>query len=86
MLDPCTAHRCCSQAQRHGFQAYNPFVQRSAALQDILLHGRLLPLSGRDIKAATMANGRPVESRIIKMANDADPIMKEAGVEIPLFW
>ena len=70
------------QAQRHGFQAYNPMVQRTAALYDVLLHGQMQSMVACDIKSPPSQ----VTSPMIQMAYDADPILKEAGVEIPLFW
>ena len=70
------------QAQRHGFQAYNPLVQRSAALADILLHGSVQPLEGRDIKLPP----REISSRMVQIANDADEALRQANIEIPLFW
>lgn len=39
------------QAQRHGFQAYNPAVQQLAALYDVLLRGEIVPLFAQDIAA-----------------------------------
>ena len=57
-------------------------VQRTAALYDVLLYGEVLPLTGKDIKAPK----RVVTSRMVQMANDADKILQEQGVEIPLFW
>ena len=73
---------CFACSQRHGFQAYNPFVQRVAALYDILTHGSLQPLTAVDTKK------RPTEvtSRLVKMANDAESILQDQGLEIPLFW
>jgi len=70
------------QSQRHGFQAYNPTVQKSAALYDVLLHGTIQPLVGRDIRAPK----RKVTSRMVEMAYDADQVLKDQGVEIPLYW
>ena len=115
------------QCQRHGFQAYNPMVQRTAALYDILTHGELQPLYAVDIKVrttplcflpcslspsrATASSGSPgtpppsltacaararlapsqstpkeVTSRLVKMANEAQSILDEQGIEVPLFW
>jgi len=115
------------QCQRHGFQAYNPMVQRTAALYDILTHGELQPLYAVDIKVrttplcflpcslspsrATAFSGSPgtpppsltacaararlapsqstpkeVTSRLVKMANEAQSILDEQGIEVPLFW
>jgi len=70
------------QAQRHGFQAYNPLVQQSAALTDVLLYGAIVPLEGREIQAPK----REISSRMVQIANDADEAMRQANVEIPLFW
>ena len=70
------------QAQRHGFQAYNPLVQQSAALADVLLYGAIVPLEGREIQAPK----REISSRMVQIANDADEAMRQANVEIPLFW
>ena len=70
------------QAQRHGFQAYNPLVQRAAALYDCLVFGTPQPLAAVDI----LSKRGPPSSRMVQMANDADTILQEAGVEIPLFW
>jgi len=70
------------QAQRHGFQAYNPLVQQTAALYDMLLHGEQQPLAAVDI----MSPQRKIESGMVQMAYDSDKILAEAGVEIPLFW
>lgn len=71
------------QAQRHGFQAYNPMTQRAAALHDILLHGALQPLSSVDIQAPERTS---YSSRMIKMARDAQPFLDDQNLEIPLFW
>jgi hypothetical protein len=68
--------------QRHGFAAYNPAVQRLAALYDVLLHGAPQPLVAVDIQQKP----REVSSDLVKVANRAEPILREAGVEIPLFW
>lgn len=71
------------QAQRHGFQAYNPLVQQLAALADALQYGKLQTmLPGYDIKAAP----RQVSSKMVQIANDADEALRQANVEIPLFW
>ena len=70
------------QAQRHSFQAYNPMVAHASALYDTLLYGEPQPLLSRDINAPP----REITSRMVKMAYDADPILKAANVEIPLFW
>ena len=73
----------CCQAQRHGYQAYNPFVSRAAALYDILLYGSLQPLNPVD----TQQPQADVEAvRMVAVAYEADAIMEDAGVEIPLFW
>jgi hypothetical protein len=70
------------QATRHSYQAYQPLVQRSAALYDVLLHGKLMPLASVDIASKP----REPQSESIKMAYRADEILKQQGVEIPLFW
>jgi len=70
------------QAQRHGFQAYNPVVQRMAALYDVLLYGEVKPLVACDIQAPP----RTASSKMVQVANDADTILQESGIDIPLFW
>ena len=70
------------QAQRHGFQAYNAMVQRMAALHDVLLYGERKPLDAVDIQAPP----RSPSSAMVKMANDADAMLQEQGIDIPLFW
>ena len=70
------------QAQRHGFQAYNPMVQRTAALYDVLMHGKPQPLAAVDIKSPI----REYTSTMTKMSQQAEGILRDQGVEIPLFW
>lgn len=70
------------QAQRHGYQAYNPMVQRTAALYDVLYRGAPQPLDAVDIAQKE----RPLTSNLVRMAKDAENVMRENGVEIPLFW
>ena len=69
------------QAQRHGFQAYNPMVQRTAALYDVLMHGKPQPLAAVDIKSPI----REYTSTMTKMSAGGG-ILRDQGVEIPLFW
>ena len=71
-----------AQAVRHSYSAYQPLVQRAAAMYDVLLYGELMPLNAVDIKSKP----RETESGFVKMARAADPIFEQQGVEIPLFW
>jgi len=70
------------QASRHGFKAYNPMVQHAAALYDVLLYGAPRTLSGVDIRGTP----RQPTSQMVLMANDADKVLEQANVDIPLFW
>lgn len=70
------------QVQRHGFQAYNPITQRIATLYDFLLYGKFQPLEAVDLERPP----REIDSNFVKMANEADKIVQEAGIDIPLFW
>jgi hypothetical protein len=70
------------QAQRHGFQAYNPVVQRMAALYDVLLYGEVQPLVACDIAAPP----RAPSSKMVEVANDSEQIIRDSGLDIPLFW
>jgi len=69
------------QASRHAFQAYNPLVQKSAAMYDVLLYGSLQPLNAPDIASPERTE---YTSNLIKIAEDADKQFPEREVEI--FW
>ena len=71
------------QAQRHGFQAYNPMVQRVAALYDLLYYGEPQPLDPVDTARPEKTE---YESGLVRMAAEAEGVMRDNGVEIPLFW
>lgn len=63
-------------------QAYNPATQRIAMLYDFLFHGEAQPLHAVDLERPS----RTVTSTFVKVANEAEPLMKDTGVDIPLFW
>jgi len=53
-----------------------------AALYDVLLYGEVKPLVSCDIQAPP----RTASSKMVQVANDADTILQESGIDIPLFW
>ena len=61
---------------------WQPMVVQTAALYDVLLYGAVQPLEGREIKAPQ----RPIQSQMVQMAYDADEIIQEQNIQIPLFW
>lgn len=71
------------QASRHAFQAYNPFVQKTAALYDVLRYGRVQPLSPVDIKQPPRAE---YTSNLVKLAVDAEEFAVSQDTSVELFW
>lgn len=71
------------QASRHAFQAYNPFVQKSAALYDVLLYGRIRPLAAPDIQSPTRTE---YTSNLVKLAVEADGMAVSENNPVQLFW
>ena len=72
----------CSQLQCHAFQAYNPMVQRTSALYDVLRHGAVQPLNGEEIHAPVRAEGEKYGSKLIQIAVDSDDVLDEVGREL----
>jgi hypothetical protein len=73
------------QAQRQSYNAYNPFVQQTAALYDVLLRNELKGLDPVDtMKPPTDLTKS--DSGLVRIAAESEKMMREAKVEIPLFW
>jgi len=70
------------QATRHAFQAYNPFVQKSAGLFDVLLLGSLQPLTAPDI---ALPERTEYTSNLVRLAEEADK-MDNSKRSVELYW
>ena len=53
-----------------------------AALYDVLLYGEVQPLVACDIAAPP----RAPSSKMVEVANDSEQIIRDSGLDIPLFW
>jgi len=69
------------QATRHAFQAYNPLVQKSAALFDVLQFGSVQPLTAPDI---ALPDRLEYTSNLVRLAEEADKMDIKRDIE--LYW
>ena len=74
------------QAQIQSFNAYQPFVRKSAALYDVLLRNEVIAYLDPVDTLKPESDLSKSESEIVKISESARPIMKEMEVDVPLFW
>jgi len=71
------------QASRHSFQAYNPLVQKTSALYDVLVYGSVQWLSAPDIQQPERSG---YTSNLVKIAVEAEDFAVSEGGSVQLYW
>jgi hypothetical protein len=73
------------QAQRQKYKAYQPLVEKTAALYDVLLRGGLKRLEPVDTKMPERDLTKS-DSLMVQTSMQADKTLKRDGNVIPLYW